>query len=31
MSKWSDLYEKEMLSATSIDDFIKQKLSTKKR
>lgn len=31
MSKWSNLYEKEILSASSIDDFIKQKLSTKKK
>ncbi len=31
MSKWSNLYEKEILSAPSIDDFIKQKLSTKKK
>lgn len=31
MSKWSNLYEKEILSASSIDDYIKQKLSTKKR
>lgn len=31
MSKWSNLYEKEILSAPSIDEFIKQKLSTKKK
>lgn len=31
MSKWSNLYEKEILDAPSIDDFIKQKLSTKKK
>ncbi len=31
MSKWSNLYEKEILSAPAVDDFIKQKLSTKKK
>lgn len=31
MSKWSDLYEKEILSSRSIDEYIKQKLSTKKK
>ena len=31
MSKWSNLYEKEILSAPSIDDFITKKLATKKR
>ena len=31
MSKWSNLYEKEILSAPSIDIFIQQKLATKKR
>lgn len=31
MSKWSNLYETEILSAPTIDDFIKQKLSTKKK
>lgn len=31
MSKWSNLYEEEILSAPSIDIFIKQKLSTKKK
>ena len=31
MSKWSNLYEKEILSAPSIDEFIQQKLSTKKK
>ncbi len=31
MSKWSNLYEKEILSAPSIDEYIKQKLSTKKK
>ena len=31
MSKWSDLYEKEILSSQSIDEYIKQKLSTKKK
>lgn len=31
MSKWSNLYEKEILAAPSIDDFIKQKLSTKRK
>ncbi len=30
MSKWSNLYEKEILSAPSIDEFIKQKLLIKK-
>lgn len=31
MSKWSDLYEEEILSSRSIDEYIKQKLSTKKK
>ena len=31
LSKWSDLYEEEVLSASSVEEFIKQKLSTKKK
>ncbi len=31
MSKWSSLYENEILSATSINEFINNKLKTKKK
>jgi len=31
MSKWSELYEKEIFSSLSVDEFIKKKLATKKK
>ncbi len=31
MSRWSNLYEKEILAASNIEEYIEQKLSTKKK